>query len=226
MAKILKNTTGADIEIFTAGNQVVPAGSQVTLAPEDFAQQWATDDVLTEVTPLLTSGDLVVNDGNNDLNATDGLNFLRYPDTAFNVRFLSDPERLNGFVSKNVQEAIEEAVTGSAPIAPTQTTDATPTVAYSLTLADDTAYSLDARTVARRVGGVDYGHFQHTVQVRREGGGVATIEGCVFQKQAQRTDSGMSVDWSVSGNDVQLIVTGVAAKTINWQPQVEIESVS
>jgi hypothetical protein len=226
MPKILKNTTGTDITLQTAGSQTIPALGQRELFPGDYTYQWATDDVLAEVQPLLVSGDLVVNDGVNDLSPADGLNFLEYPDTAFNVRFLSDPERVNGFVSKNVQEAIEEAVTGVASVTPTTTTDATPTVAYTFSLADDTAYIFDARIVARRTDSSDYGRFQLTVNVRREGGGAAAIEGCVFQKQAQRTDSGMEVNWNVSGNNVQLLVTGVAAKTIKWQPRVETEAVS
>ena len=107
MSKIIKNTTINDIEIIATG-VTIPASGQIDLHKQDYLI-WATDDAIAEIVPYLTSGDLVVNDGIDDLTAFDGENFLKYPDTAFNVRFLAEPERGNLFVSKNVQEAIEEA---------------------------------------------------------------------------------------------------------------------
>jgi len=67
---------------------------------------------------------LVINDGELDVavsgvgNQYDGVgtekhgfarDYMKYPDEAFNVRFRSSPERLNGFESKDVQRAIEES---------------------------------------------------------------------------------------------------------------------
>lgn len=51
----------------------------------------------------------MVNDGLRDLTAAYGNYFLKYPDEAFSQRFLSNPDRVNGFVAKTTQEAIEEA---------------------------------------------------------------------------------------------------------------------
>lgn len=116
--------------------------------------------------------------------------------------------------------------TGWPTIAPTTTTDDTPTVAYTTTLNDDTNYILSARIIARRTDDSDYGYFQEEAQIRRESGGNATIIGSVFQKVGESTDSSWSVTWNTSGNDAQLIVTGAIGKTINWQPQIETENVS
>ena len=107
MSKILKNTTGTAIELPRLGI-TVPASGQEEIKTEEFLDA-ATDDALSEITAFLNSGDIVVNDGINDLSATYGLYHLLYTDWAFNQRFLSEPERTNGFVSKTSQEAIEES---------------------------------------------------------------------------------------------------------------------
>jgi len=107
MAKILKNTTGSAIELEVMGLQI-PASSQVTVEVEEH-DNLATVDSVAELTPLINAGDIVVNDSINDLSAVEALKFILYPDAAFNIRFESDPERVNGFASKNVQAAIEEA---------------------------------------------------------------------------------------------------------------------
>ncbi len=226
MSKFLKNTTGVDIVITSVG-LTISASTTLTIEVEEYTL-WASDDVIAEITTDINTGDLVVSDGIGDLSAFDGLNFLRYPDTAFNIRFLSDPERFNGFIAKNVQEAIEEAVTGTSVVTPTTTVDATPTVAFSQTLADDTAYEFDARVIARGLSTVLAGDFQQVVTVRRESGGGAAIVSAIFQKRANRENAaaGTEICWDVSGNAVQLKVTGLAATTIKWQPQVEFEKVS
>jgi len=84
-------------------------------------------DAVFEEDPTLVSGveqgEIVVNDGVYDIPkegsgniydtgiTKDGYarDFLKYPDWCFNVRFLSEPERTNGFYSKDAQRAIEEA---------------------------------------------------------------------------------------------------------------------
>lgn len=220
MAKIITNTTGSAIVLSRVGLRIA-AGASYTIEPQEYTL-WASSPVLAQVTPYINLGSLVINDGIQNLAAADAINFLEYPDTAFNARFLSEPERANGFVSKTVQEAIEEAAGSSGFLAPTTTVGAVTAVAYATTLADNTTYQFDARVVARRtdVSG-DTGMFQLMVRVKRQGGGAATLVGHQLQKVALRDDAGMEIDWDVSGNQVQLKVTGVAAKTIDWQPQIE-----
>lgn len=221
MAKIVKNTTGSDIEVAQAG-LTIPASSSYTIEIDEHTL-WASDDVITEITADVTAGNLVINDGLNDLSATAGLNFLRYPDFAFNVRFLSEPERSNCFASKTVQEAIEEARTGISPVAATTTVDATPTVAYSAVLEDDAVYVFDARVTAQGISSLLHAGFQQEVTVRRASGGGATIVGDIYQKKACRevAASGTEVCWDVAGNNVQLKVFGLAATTIEWHPSIE-----
>lgn len=79
--------------------------------------EWAShigQNPTTQLEEWIRNGYLIINDGVRDLIPANGINldraveYMKYPDAAFNMRFLSDPERQNGFVSKNVQEAIEE----------------------------------------------------------------------------------------------------------------------
>lgn len=112
MSKILKNTAGTATNIESFGVEI-PASTNYTIEPQDYLLL-SKASVISELTTLINAGTIVVNDGVNDLSATAGINFLKYPDTAFNVRFLSETERTNGFTSKTVQEAIEEARTSLA----------------------------------------------------------------------------------------------------------------
>lgn len=120
MAKIIKNTTLSNINLSTG--DTILAESQIEIDPANY-RLYATaviDD--SSFVALIDSGDLVINDGINDLNATYGKNHLKYPDYAFNQRFLSEPERNNGLLSKNTQEAIEEAkaaIEGKVSVLPT-----------------------------------------------------------------------------------------------------------
>jgi hypothetical protein len=114
MRKVLKNTTVSEITISEVGI-TIPADDSYTIDAVNYTL-WASAIVfsINDASLLVNSindGDLVVNDGTNDLSPNDGINFLKYPDDAWNTRFKSEPERSNDFISKTVQEAIEEAAT-------------------------------------------------------------------------------------------------------------------
>jgi len=226
MAKIVKNTTASDITISRVG-VTISASSQHTIEVQEYLL-WGNTDALAEITPYVVSGDIVINDGIMDLSVGDGINFLEYPDTAFNARFLSDPERVNGFASKTVQEAIEEAASGSVvSISPTTTIGAVTAVAYTTTLDPDTAYKFTAEIEARRIDLVgEDGMWRQEQRCKRDGLSSAALVGYTFQNIAHRDDSDMDVYWDVSGNQVQLKVVGVAGKTIKWQPKVQQIKVS
>lgn len=104
MAKILKNTTLTDIESNSLG-LTIPASGQVEIVTDEYLLL-SSDDVLSELDPLISSGDIVVNDGTNDLDIVDGQAYIRYPDDAVSVLF---DNTSNGFISNDVQTAIEEA---------------------------------------------------------------------------------------------------------------------
>ena len=106
--KILKNTTMSVIILEQVG-LTIPASSQIIIEPSDYLLLANEAIIGTEIETLIQSGDIVVNDGVTDLSADRGFDYIKAPDTALNIRFLGEPQRSNAFVSKNVQEAIEEA---------------------------------------------------------------------------------------------------------------------
>lgn len=121
--KILKNTTASPIELTQVG-VTVPALGQIIIEPGQYFL-YANEIGLSppgQLDTLISSGAIVVNDGVLDLKSSNGISedraidYLKHPDTAFNIRFLSQPERSNGFTSKTVQEAIEEAKNNSDSI--------------------------------------------------------------------------------------------------------------
>jgi len=72
--KILKNTTTSVIELGEAGMEV-PAQGQRVLNEMEY-DMVAFADSITEITPYINSGDLIVNNGTMDLNAEEGLRYL------------------------------------------------------------------------------------------------------------------------------------------------------
>jgi hypothetical protein len=122
--KLLKNTTGSAISISDTGITVAASPGTYTIPQQDYLLWAASIDIVSHV----NSGNIVVNDGVNDITVANGFNlinaidYLKHPDTAFNIRFLAEPERMNGFVAKNVQEAVEEAkaaIEGKVSVLPT-----------------------------------------------------------------------------------------------------------
>lgn len=225
MAKLITNTTGGAITIAQSG-VTIDAATTYTVEVQDYLL-WASVAVIAEVTPYITSGDLVVNDGVMNLSVGDAINFLEYPDTAFNGRFLSEPERSNGFVSKTIQEAIEEAAGVIYSISPTTTIGAVTAVAYTTTLTADTAYKFQTEVEARRTDVVgENGMWRLDQKIKRDGVATAALSGHTFQAIAHRDDTAMDIYWDVSGNQAQLKVVGVAGKTIKWQPRVSFIKVS
>lgn len=104
MIVILKNPTGSAVTVRDTG-VTIPANTNYTVPDQDYPLWAASANVQT----LIAAGTLVVNDGFNDLSATDGGYFVDYPHQAFSQRFWSPPNRANGFTAKNTQQAIEEA---------------------------------------------------------------------------------------------------------------------
>jgi len=73
---IAKNQTANDIIISDLGSQTIPANNQVTLSDlHSLTDIQASDDLITEV----QAGNIVINDGNNDLSPTDAIYFLQSP---------------------------------------------------------------------------------------------------------------------------------------------------
>lgn len=107
MSKIIKNTTGTDIEIEAIG-RTIPTSGQVLFPPTDYLLL-ADPDTITEITSDVNAGNLIINDGTNDLSASEGLDYLQYPDDATNIRFT--PTSL--IPDDTVQEAIQNGVSNA-----------------------------------------------------------------------------------------------------------------
>jgi len=102
MSKILKNSTGSIIEIEELGI-IVPASSQITVQTEDYLTL-ASADCVSELTPFINSGDLVVNNGSSDLAVAEALIFIRSSDDAETI-IAKDPNSLN---EKTVQGQLDK----------------------------------------------------------------------------------------------------------------------
>lgn len=97
-----------------------------------------------------------------------------------------------------------------------QTADAAQTTAFTLTLADNTVYGFEANVVARDTAGVERGLFKRLARVHRQGGGGATLGTVQTIGADDKTNAGLDVTLTVSGNDLRVSVTGLAATTIVW----------
>jgi len=102
--KIIKNTTASPI--FIADTAVtIAANSSYTIPAQDYLLWSASENIVT----YINAGSIVINDGIRDLTSSYGRYYISHPEFAFNIRFLNDPDRVNGFTSRSVQEAIEES---------------------------------------------------------------------------------------------------------------------
>lgn len=117
MAKILKNTTVSPIDLYYLGI-TIPASSSFTLDQSDYIRL-SSDDSVAELTPLITNGDVVVNDGIDDITPiADAVLYIKYPYFAGTIRF---DNSTNGFTAKQVQKAIEELNATKQPLDSTLT---------------------------------------------------------------------------------------------------------
>lgn len=105
MAKILKNTTANTVTLEKLG-VTIAGNSSYTVTAQEYLILGAPETV-TELTTLINNNTIRVNDGSMDItNLVDAINFLKYPDDARNIDF---DNSTNGFSSRTVQKAIEEA---------------------------------------------------------------------------------------------------------------------
>lgn len=106
-----------------------------------------------------------------------------------------------------------------------QTTGDTATQLATLTLADDTVYWFESNIIGRDVAGTQRGFYIRNVRAHRQSGGVATL-GTINEQFTDETLGSMDATFTVSGNDLQVTVTGVAATTINWACTLKYQGVS
>lgn len=79
--KTLENTTGSAITLSEVGLDIA-ASTTYTMTVDEYLR-FASPAAITEITTHINSGDIVVNDGVNNLSAADAIRFLKYPDSPY-----------------------------------------------------------------------------------------------------------------------------------------------
>ena len=120
---------------------------------------------------------------------------------------LADGYTQNGFAP------IDSLEYGKIPDA--QTTDATETVIYTMAMPDPATWLVKATCEARKSDGTKREGFVKATIAYRSGGS-ATLEGSIVNMFAQPGTS-YSMTYGVSGNDLQVKVTGAASETVDWR---------
>lgn len=103
-----------------------------------------------------------------------------------------------------------------------QTTDNTQTVVHTFPLDDDSVYLTTAEIIGEKSDHSVVAGFVIISTAKREGGGAASIEGGTTMTHMGKGSGAASWDaeFTVSGNDLRVSVTGQNAMTINWEASV------
>lgn len=103
----------------------------------------------------------------------------------------------------------------------TSTSDATPTALWTSPLSFDTTYVVHASIVTVNGDGSKRATYDRKALVSRTGGGAAVLNAAdqIVGTDAE-TDAGLDAAFAVSGNNVQLIVTGLAAQNFSWKAKI------
>lgn len=111
------------------------------------------------------------------------------------------------------------------------TTSATVATLLTLTLADDTAYLIEARVLARRTAGAagaagDCAAYLRRALAHRTAGGGAVLVGTVEAPFEREDQTAWDCTIDASGNDLRVRVTGAASNTVTWHCTAIVASVS
>jgi len=107
-----------------------------------------------------------------------------------------------------------------------QTTDATVTTLTSLTLEDENVYHVKVKATAVQSDGANRASYEKIITVFRTAAGSATIQGAITIIHEIESNASWDLTLDVSGNDLRVRVTGIAATTIEWGCQLEFENIS
>jgi hypothetical protein len=119
----------------------------------------------------------------------------------------------------NIIEIADNGLGMYQEVAFVETSDATPTSIWNITLDTNTEYYIET-TVIIRSG--SYRAAYKVAAVIYRASGVATIQGTSTSLFSQENDAGLNADIVVSTNDAVVQVTGIAATTLNWKAQIKI----
>lgn len=241
--KFLAEFVGTPTELTIAAGAVLPTAAVHTV---DTAADAASDDLDTLTATNFSTGDLltllpaaagrvvVLKDNTGNIQTPGGIDVeignaaedavtLRYDGTDWVVLAAA------GGGAEHLKT--HPAFAGSGRVCVTaavETTDGTATTLWSKTLADDTAYLVEASVVGRSVSGTTAENAYKVVGlVHRRSAGGATLgtAGSVTLFQSEE-DSDWSVAIDVTSNDVRLRVTGDAAATsLAWAGTITYQAV-
>jgi polygalacturonase len=149
-------------------------------------------------------------------NTSTDLTFISNESTGYANGNISMPSDHVGYYKTNEQNFIQ--------VQPrVQTTDASATALFTYTLGTNQLYSIDATVFVRS--NSYRGWYKVAACVYRTSGS-ATIQGSVVSIGSAENDAGLDATIAVSGNDVQIQVTGIAATTLDWTGFVQIQKSS
>lgn len=124
-------------------------------------------------------------------------------------------------ITQNANEI--DLTVGFSDIYIVQTTNATPTTVASLPLLNNRMYEFNIKIVARRSDATGRkAAFKLTAAAYRESAGVATLLGSIKQDFKNTSGGAIDANITVSGSNLIVQVTGIAAETIEWKAYVEI----
>lgn len=164
---------------------------------------------IVQVASGITDVSIDIRDNNfSDSNCTDYP--VRYPQsTGLNVRVEDNMVAGSG-------TSLKLNVTG-------QTSDATPLTLFSYPMAENQNGYLQARLIGRSGGGV-FVAYDVSAHAGRAIGGSTTFahpSDPVFLRSSESLgSSGADATWVIDGNDVKLVVTGIASSVILWKGEV------
>lgn len=104
------------------------------------------------------------------------------------------------------------------------TTDATPTTIFAVATPDTMNWFVTCRIQARRDDGTERAAFERKVMFFREGGG-ATLGTKVHTIFTDKTHSAYDVNFSVSGNNLLVKVTGDTGHNVFWSGLIEFQGI-
>jgi hypothetical protein len=130
---------------------------------------------------------------------------------------------MTGATTTTVTSSDSKVVTVDA-VGSVQTTNATPTAAYtSGTLTDEAVHSIEAIVTAIKSDGTAAAVYKRHYAGRRDGGSWTQLAAYSDDK-TEETTSTWDCTIDVSSNTFRVMVTGVAANTIRWGYSVRIQS--
>jgi len=99
----LINMTASEIELDEVG--ITISASNNVIIPVESYLLFASADSISEITPYINSGDIIVNDGVSNLDSEKALIYIQYPNKAELITFSAT----SNIQKNNTQDAIQEA---------------------------------------------------------------------------------------------------------------------